>query len=92
MGEICVIYVDDMVIFAYSGRELVSAHEWCWSACNAMVYMRKRKKPFVLPHKLTGAASCPASGVRHDIARIDWLLSLRRPETRRAAFFLATVV
>ena len=84
IGDLCVVYVDDIVILVKSEPELIQRarmvlehlqrHRWCASA---------EKGVFFTTEVNWCGKLYSASALRHDPARIEGLLSLRRPENWR---------
>ena len=91
IGEICVVSVDDIVIFAQSGQELVHRARMVLGRLQLHGLYASVKKVFFTKEVNWCGKLYSASGVWRDPARIEGLLSLRRPETggERQHFFAA---
>lgn len=80
LGEICAVYIDDIINFAQSGQESVQRVRIVLYRLQRHLYASAEKAFFHGSFNWCGELYS-ASGVRHDPARIKDLLSLRRPGT-----------
>ncbi|CAM9831928.1 unnamed protein product [Laminaria digitata] len=57
IGDVCVVYVDDIVILEHLSWNWSNAPGWCWSGCSAMACMHRLSRGCSSLRKLIGAAS-----------------------------------
>lgn len=93
IGEICVVYVDDIVTFAKSELKLVHRVRMVLERLHRHgLFASAEKSVFFTTEVKWCGKLYSASGMRHDPARIEGLLSLRRPEPEgELQHFLADV-